>query len=68
LRDPLDVVPFVSDKVAELHRASGLLARAARKAPTDPVVRAALHAGVETALGELESVERELRALERGLR
>jgi hypothetical protein len=65
---PLRVIPFVNDKVAELHRMRGLLARAAREAPADPMVRAALRAGVETALGQLESVRRELRTLGRGLR
>jgi hypothetical protein len=68
LRDSLRVVPFVNDKVAELHRATGLLARAAREAPADPVVRAALRAAVAAALGELESVARELKAFDLGLR
>lgn len=68
MHDSLKAFPLVHDKVSELHRASALLARASREAPEDPMVRAALRAGVETALEELRSVERELAAAGRGLR
>jgi hypothetical protein len=64
----LRVDPFVAERVAELHGLMPLLARATREPPQSPIVRAALRAGIQTALDDVESLAQYLKALARDLR
>lgn len=60
----LQVVPFVHGAVDALREAETQLARIdARELPADPLVRAALNAGVTDSLDRLEHLSASLRAL-----
>lgn len=64
----LHVDPFVAERIAELHGLMPLLARATREPPQSPLVRAALRAGIQAALDNLESLATYLSELARDLR
>ena len=62
------VVPFIHRQVCSLHGAeSAILKSSEAGLPTDPIVRAALRAGVDHTIDRLESLKRALDVARRKL-